>query len=294
MRRDSLPTEQLEAVIDRYPGDMDRQFREIRKLPDYPVIAQDYLPRARRVEYSFTYLVLRLLTDGEIRRMYEEDYRKLTKYEYWRMCGNERNDSIKEEICHRALAVYPQFMPVANELAVLLLNKERADEKLLEPYVSDRAPTEILYNQVAALLAHREFTRADSVAELMPDNSQTDEIRAIAHAFNGNYREAYERMVPRGGINEVVLLLAMKRNEEAWEKALALPYDEAKSYYLRAVCANRTDRVAEAFSFLEQAVARAPELMNEARTDGDLSDLMKQLDEQEKDRHKEKEQENGK
>lgn len=294
MRRDSLPTEQLEAVIDRYPGDMDRQFREIRKLPDYPVIAQDYLPRARRVEYSFTYLVLRLLTDGEIRRMYEEDYRKLTKYEYWRMCGNERNDSIKEEICHRALAVYPQFMPVANELAVLLLNKERADEKLLEPYVSDRAPTEILYNQVAALLAHREFTRADSVAELMPDNSQTDEIRAIAHAFNGNYREAYERMVPRGGINEVVLLLAMKRNEEAWEKALALPDDEAKSYYLRAVCANRTDRVAEAFSFLEQAVARAPELMNEARTDGDLSDLMKQLDEQEKDRHKEKEQENGK
>lgn len=294
MRGDSLPTEGLEAVISRYPGDWDRQYQEIRQLPDYPVIARDYLPRSRRVEYGFTYLVLRLLTDEEIRRMYEEDYRKLTKYEFWRLCSNEKNDSLKEEICRRALIVYPEFMPVANELAVLLLNKEKADIKLLEPYVSDQAPVEILNNQVAALLARREFTRADSVAGLMPDNPHTDEIRAIAHAFNGHYREAYEHLASKGGINEVVLLLAMKRNAEAWEKAQALPDDEAKSYYLRAVCANRTDRIAEAITFLKQAVARDPELKNEARIDGDVSDLVEQLDEQGKEKQEEGGQRNEK
>lgn len=282
MRRDSLTTEGLEAAIGKYPGDMDRQYREIRSLPDYPVILKDYLPRSRRVEYSFTYLVLRLLTDEEIHRMYEEDYRKLTKYEFWRMCGNEKNDSIREEICRRALTVYPEFMVAANELAVLLINKGKADVKLLEPFVSDKAPLEVLNNQVAALLAHREFTRADSVAGLMPDNPQTDEIRAIARAFNGNFQEAYDRFASKGGINEVVLLLAMKRNEEAWEKAQALPDDEAKSYYLRAVCANRMDLIVEAAAFLKQAVARDPELMNVARIDGDVSDLVEQLEEQKK------------
>ena len=282
MRRDSLSTEGLEAAIGKYPGDMDRQYREIRSLPEYPVILKDYLPRSRRVEYSFTYLVLRLLTDEEIRRMYEEDYRKLTKYEFWRMCGNEKNDSIREEICRRALTVYPEFMVAANELAVLLIHKEKADVKLLEPFVSDKAPLEVLNNQVAALLAHREFTRADSVAGLMPDNPQTDEIRAIARAFNGNFQEAYDRFAFKGGINEVVLLLAMKRNEEAWEKAQALPDNEAKSYYLRAVCANRMDLIVEAAAFLKQAVARDPELMNVARIDGDVSDLVEQLEEQKK------------
>lgn len=282
MRRDSLNTEGLEAAIGKYPGDMDRQYREIRSLPEYPLILKEYLPRSRRVEYSFTYLVLRLLTDEEIHRMYEEDYRKLTKYEFWRMCSNEKNDSIREEICRRALTVYPEFMVAANELAVLLIHKGKADVKLLEPFVSDKAPLEVLNNQVVTLLAHREFTRADSVAGLMPDNPQTDEVRAIARAFNGNYQEAYDRFATRAGINEVVLLLAMKRNEEAWEKAQALPDDEAKSYYLRAVCANRMDLIVEAAAFLKQAVARDPELMNVARIDGDVSDLVEQLEEQKK------------
>ena len=285
MRRDSLDTDKLEAIISKYPKDVDGQSRAIRRLPDYPaVIAAKYLPRSRKVEYSFTYSVMRQLRDDEIRRLYKRDYQKLTRYEFWRICSTEKPGPLKEKACRQALEIYPTFMLIANELAVQLIDKGEPDMNLLEPFVNDKAPVEILNNQVAALLMHREFLRADSVAGLMPDSEQTNEIRAIARAFNGNYQEAYDRFASEGGVNEVVLLLALKRNEEAWEKAQALSDDKAVSYYLRAICANRQDMVVEAAAFLKTAIARDPKLKDIARLDGDVMDLIELPDDKEKEK----------
>lgn len=287
MRRDSLAADGLETIILAHPGDRDRQFREIRSLPDYLPVIRPYLPRARRVEFSFTYLMLRLLRDDEIQCMYRENYTKLTRFEFWRMCRIEKNNSVKEEVCRRALEVYPDFMAVANELAALLINRGKPDVRVLEPFVNEKAPREILNNQIAALLAHREFLRADSVAGLMPEHPQTEEIRAVAHAMNGDYEEAYHRFAPQGDLNEVVLLLAMRHNEEAWQKAKALPDDDARNNYLRAICANRMDLVAEAAAFLKRAVTQDPELMNVARIDGDVTDLVEYMNRQGKERKQE-------
>lgn len=293
MRRDSLPADELEAAVHAYPGDMDKQFQQIKNLSDYPSVIRSYLPKLRRVECSFTYSILRLLKDDEIRQMYEEDYTKLTKYEFWRLYTIEKNDSLKEEICRRSLEVYPEFMAAANELAAMLIAREKPDINLLKPFVNDKAPEEVLSNHVAALLADRQFARTDSVAGLMPDSRRKDDIRALARAFNGSYREAYNRFASQGGINEVVLLLALKRNGEAFEKAQELP-DSAKAYYLRAIGANRLDMVTEAVAFLKQAIAHDPELKKIARIDGDVTDLMGQLDKQNKDEKEKREQKDGK
>lgn len=79
----------------------------------------------------------------------------------------------------------------------------------------------------------RAYNRADSIIDFLPDNDMTQDVRAIVGAYNGHFEDAYERFGTQGGINEVVLLMAMKQNEEAWEKAQELP-DEPLSYYLRA------------------------------------------------------------
>lgn len=282
MERDSLPTDKLREIINCYPDNMASQYSRILRLPEYRnVILTTYLPRLRRVEYSFNYSVMRLLNDEEIRIMYKQDYKKLVPYEFWRIYLDADNDSTREVICRQALEQYPKFMIMANELAALLIEQKKADSKLLEPFVSRSAPTELLCNQVIALMDERAYNRADSIIDFLPDNDMTQDVRAIVGAYNGHFEDAYERFGTQGGINEVVLLMAMKQNEEAWEKAQELP-DEPLSYYLRAACANRLDKVSEAYAFIKRALNEDPSLKEIAQIDGDVTDLLQQLEDEKK------------
>ena len=73
----------------------------------------------------------------------------------------------------------------------------------------------------------------------------------------------------------------MKQIEDAWEKAQELP-DEPLSYYLRAACANRLDKVSEAYAFIKRALNEDPSLKEIAQIDGDVTDLLQQLEEEKK------------
>lgn len=284
MEKDSLPAEGVREAIERYPNNIESQFRQIVRLPNYrSVILNDYLKRLRRVEYSFSYSVMRLLSDEEIRQMYNKNYKDLVQYEFWRMYVNAKTDAERELICRQALEVYPKFMLFANELAVILIDRKEADVTLLEPFISDKAPQELLCNHIIALLDEREYYRADSIASMLTDSPVTADVKALAGAFNGNFQAAYDRFASRGGTNEVVLLLALKRNEEAFDKTDELP-DEALTYYLRAVASNRLDKITDAFANLKKAFAADPQLKDVARIDGDVTDLLQQLEDEEKEK----------
>lgn len=284
MEKDSVPAEGVREAIERYPNNMEAQYRQIVRLPNYrSVIFSDYLKRLRRVEYSFSYSVMRLLNDEEIRQMYEKNYKDLVQYEFWRMYVNAQTDAEREKICRQALEVYPKFMLFANELAVILIDRKEPDATLLEPFITDKAPQELLCNHIIALLDEKDYVRADSVASMLTDSPVTADVKALAGAFNGNFQAAYDRFASRGGTNEVVLLLALKRNEEAFDKTDELP-EEALTYYLRAVAANRLDKITDAFANLKKAFAADPKLKDIARIDGDVTDLLQQLEEEEKEK----------
>lgn len=284
MEKDSLSGEGVREAIEKCPNDMTAQYRHIIRLPNYrSVIFNDYLKRLRRVEYSFSYSVMRLLNDEEIQQMYRKNYKDLVQYEFWRMYVNAGTTEEREKICRQALEVYPKFMLMANELAVILIDRKEPDVNLLEPFISDKAPQELLCNQIITLLDDRNYTRADSIASLLDDSPITADVKAIAGAFNGNFQAAYDRFASRGGINEVVLLLALKRNEEAFDKTDELP-DEALTYYLRAIAANRLDKITDAFANLKKAFAADPKMKDIARIDGDVTDLLQQLEDEEKEK----------
>ena len=189
--------------------------------------------------------------------MYEKNYKDLVEYEFWRMYVNAGTDGQREKICRQALEVYPKFMLLANELAVILIERKEPDVSLLEPFITDKAPQELLCNQIIALLNEKEYVRADSIASILTDSQLTADVKALTGAFNGNFRMAYDRFASRGGINEVVLLLALKRNEEAYDKTDELP-DEALAYYLRAVAANRLDKGYGCFRQPEESLRHKP------------------------------------
>lgn len=280
MEKDSLPTDKLKDIISRYPRDMDGQFWLIARLPEYRDVIRDYLPKLRRVEYSFGYSVLRILKDDEVRALYREGRKQLTPYEYWRMYQLAQSDDEREEISRKAFCLYPKFLLMANELAVRMIEKKTPDSGLLAPFITAQAPVEMLCNQSVALLEEKDYGLADSVASLMPDNEQTRELKAIISAYKGNYAKAYEYFAPQGGINEVALLLALKRNEEALEKIEELP-ESALTFYLKATACNRLDKLMEAYAYLKRAFNEDSELRKMARTDGDVIDLLEGIENEE-------------
>lgn len=284
MERDSLSTEGIRGVLDRYPANSDARAYQITRLPEYrSVIKEKYLKLLRRVEYSYKYSVMRLLNDDEIRQMYEKNYKNLAPYEFWRMFVNARTEKDKEKICRQALELYPDFMFIANELAVILIDRGEPDAALLKPFANNLAPVELLYNHVIALMHEREYEQANAVASLLPHNAATEDIMVLLKAYSGNYQAAYDYFAPQGGVNEVVLLLALKRNEEAFDKAEQLP-DDALAYYLRATAANRLEKLTEAFAYLKRAISGDSRFRDIARIDGDLTDVLQQMEEEEKEK----------
>ncbi|MBO8438265.1 MAG: carboxypeptidase-like regulatory domain-containing protein [Bacteroidetes bacterium] len=277
MVRDSLNEQaaQLRDIIDRYPGNPDRQFAHISKLPYYrTIIVPKYLPELRRVEYNFGYSIYRVLTDEEIAELYKKDYSTFSRYEFYRMFMMAKDDIERETLYKQALEMYPRFMLAANNLAALYIKQGRSDENILKPFINEKAPEEVLSNQIVAYLDRWKYDSADSVSMLMKETATSEYIKSVTNALNGNYEEAMRTFGSQGGINEVVLLLAMKRNEEAWEKAQELPDESARVMYVKAIIANRLDKVVEAINYIEMALEMDPSLREIAEVDADVKDLL--------------------
>ena len=266
---------EIRKIIKTYPGNINRQSREIKKLSSYAqVIASHYLPRLRKVSYQFEYSLFRSLNNDEIQALYQQDPNQLSRYEFYRMFEMTQDGARLRVLYDQALALYPKFLLAANRLAMLNLSENKADEKVLEPFVKKDAPREVLMNQVLTLLQKKQYTPANEIMSWLPQTADTDELRGIVSIFNGNYEPGYSRIAERGGVNEVLLLLAMKRNEEAFEKALKLSEGVALHEYVRAIAANRLDKVGNALMYLESAFALDPHFREIASIDGDVNNLL--------------------
>jgi hypothetical protein len=83
----------------------------------------------------------------------------------------------------------------------------------------------------------------------------------------------------RGGLNEVLLLLCMERNATALSKCnemMTLPeYSQnAKFWYVHAICANRAEDIFTAMTSLEMALMLDPSLEEISRLDSDVMDVI--------------------
>ena len=277
MEADSLYMEagQIDSIIDRFDGNRDRQLREIRKLPYYKsVVAEIYLPKLRKVEYEYTYSIFRFLTDEEVRALYDKNYKELTKNEFWRMLNIEKDTVKLEKIYRQALEKYPEFLIAANDLSALCNKQGKGDSKILEKFIDSDVPDVVIGNQIVALLQERKYEEAEMLLGRLSHSEDNAMIRAVTNVLGGNYSDGYDEIAKTGVFNEVLLLLCMKDNEKAWELSKQLTGGTAKEFYVKAVAANRTDRVGEAMIYMEQAFALDPDLEEIAKNDGDLLDLL--------------------
>ena len=265
----------IQAVIDKYPGNPNRQSRAVVALPFYrPLITGQYLPRLRRVGYELLFSQYRYLTDEEIAALYRDNSAALSRNEFWRLYNLAESKEEREAICRRALEVYPKFLVAATDLSAMLIEKRTPDPELLLPYLDmPELPDETRLNQVVAWLSAGRYVQADSLAAYLPDEGVYHKARIYAAALNGRYNEVMQEISEESSFNEVLMLLAIKANDQAWEKAKLLG-NSAKENYIKAVAANRVDEVVRALSYLDAAFKKDPSLRDIASVDGDVLDLL--------------------
>jgi tetratricopeptide (TPR) repeat protein len=128
-------------------------------------------------------------------------------------------------------------------------------------------------------LKARDVDLADSLMRFMPTNSKTSYLKAIVNSLNGDYEAAYPYLASMGGLNEVLILLCMGRNKDADAKITAILEDQsnwknADVWYVKAICANRLEDLNWAIEALQQAITIDPKLIEIARLDSDVMDVL--------------------
>ena len=282
MLRETDP--ELAAYIDdlvyKYADTHDKIIPHMRNHKKYRTfLLKEILPSLRKVEYTLNYSEFRKLKDHEIWDRYNAKTEEISRYEYWRLIDTAPDSLTRYSLITEGLEKYPNFTYVANDLAIQLIKQDSVNLEILKPSLGRRAPEPVIYNQALMALGAREVAMADSLSRLLPMNDTTAYLKSITAALAGDYEAAYPQLASRGGLNEVLLLLCMERNANALAKCNELMAtgdynDNAKFWYVHAVCANRAEDIFTAMTSLEMALMLDPSLEETARLDSDAMDIV--------------------
>jgi hypothetical protein len=231
------------------------------------------------VEYTLNYSEFRKLKDYEIWERYNAKNEEISRYEYWRLIDTAPDSLTRYNLISESLERYPNFTYVANDLAVKLIQKDSVNLEILKPSLGKKAPMEVIYNQTLMALGARETKMADSLSRLLPEDETTAYLKSITAALAGDFEGAYPMFASQGGLNEILLLLCMERNKQAWDKCNKLQtqpeyINNAKFWYIHALCANRMDDIFTAMTSLDLALRIDPDLEDTAKMDGDMMDVI--------------------
>lgn len=272
----------VKTIIEKYNNDYINTQARLQKMPEYKtIIEKEYLPQLRRVEYELNHTEFRNLTTPEIWDRYNSGIDDISRYEYWKMIESCEDSLQRVNMERVALKKYPNFTLIANREVLRLLQTDSINLELLKPClnVEGMVPVPIKYNQALMALKAGEVELADSLVTYIPTMENTAYLKAIVSTFNGNFAEAYPYIASMGGLNEVLILLCMGNNKEANEKISVLLEDKAnwqnaKIWYVKAICANRLDDLTWAMEALQQAINLDPDLIDIARLDSDVMDII--------------------
>ena len=270
----------IDDLVYKYADTHDKIIPHMRNHKKYRTfLLKETLPSLRKVEYTLNYSEFRKLKDHEIWDRYNAKTEEISRYEYWRLIDTAPDSLTRYSLISEGLEKYPNFTYVANDMAIQLIKQDSVNLEILKPSLGRRAPEPVIYNQALMALGAREVAMADSLSRLLPMNDTTAYLKSITAALAGDYEAAYPQLASRGGLNEVLLLLCMERNANALAKCNDLMAtgdynDNAKFWYVHAVCANRAEDIFTAMTSLEMALMLDPSLEETARLDSDAMDII--------------------
>lgn len=275
---DSKLGEKVDQIVKKCKNDHLSAQWAISRLPEYnSEIKNKYLPKLRRVEYEVGYSMFTEIPVETLRGMYNQTPDSLSAFEYYKLIVNESDPKRAEEIERYSLKKYSNFVWALNRLVIRDLIADRAELELLKGVLNDKSPVGLKYNQALTAIQNRNFYIADSLLNTIED-PVADVAKSVVNAFNGDYMGAFEEFGTEGSLNEVILLLALKEKNTAYEKMkLFMQKTEnqtvAHNWYVYATCANRNEDLMNAMAFLTRAIELDPKMAGIAGIDAELVDI---------------------
>lgn len=208
----------VRAILDKYAGQNDDVAEKyIRRLDCWPTIRAKYLQKDRKVDYVYTYRVKNFTTDEELLRMYETRPDAFSEIELLRVATLKNTPQEKQEVYRTTLHYFPQSVPAANNLAILLLRERKAyeAERVLK---EAEAYTPEALNTLAAAYAYQ--NKYEEAAKLLSRIERDEDIEGrynlgLIKACQHQYEEAYQLLTPYQDVATAIVALCLNRNGEA-------------------------------------------------------------------------------
>lgn len=244
--------EQIREVLDRNPGQINAQGKQIRQLATYKKEVVPYLERLRQVKYKCSYDIYREPTDEEVLAKYRAEGLQglYTRYEYWKLFQMLNEGAELEALAKKAyqesLEMKQPWVVPGNLLATSYLKRDTVDTQVLEPLI-DRTvftvnyertnpntgrkelvnPIEVVANQLTMYIRKGDFENASVMAKLIPDSETAYQLpKAYAWALGGYFRadgsseaaderahRTFETICQSSDRNAIVMYLALETPE---------------------------------------------------------------------------------
>ena len=250
---------QVRAILDKYAGQNDDVAeRYIRRLKCWPVIRENFLQKDRKVDYEYTYRIKNFTTDEELLRMYDVRPDAFSEAELLRVSTLKQTPAEKQEVYRTVLRYFPQSLPAANNLAILLLREGKA-------YEAERVLNELESNSPEALNAlaatyvyQNKYEEAvELLSRIAADDVQARYNLGLVRACQHRYAEAYSLLSRYNDVATAIVALSLNRNADA-DAIMSGPAAADRSplaQYVRALTAARLARPDALFTALPAAVA---------------------------------------
>lgn len=260
-------------ILTRYAdANDDVQERHIRRLPCWRRIADRYLQKDRNVEYVYAYRIRSFTTDAELLAMYDKRPDAFNEEELLRVSTLKTDPAEKEQVYRTILHYFPQSAVAANNLAVLLLRRDAADEAE-RVLASMESHTPEALNTLAATYIYKDnYERAVELLTAAADTlPQARYNLGLVRAKQRRLAEAWELLRPYDAdLNTAIVALSTGRTDEAAAVMSRRTDESPRDEYVRALVAARRKRADELFTHLGRAAADAA-LARRARIETDFA-----------------------
>lgn len=235
---DSLRVKQILTTYNN--GNDDIQEYHIRRLSCWPDIRGKYLPKDRKVEYTYSYSIRSFTTDEELLAMYKTRPDAFNEDELLRVASLTDNDTSKMEVYGTLMHYFPQSTVAANNLAVLHLREGNIEKARQVLQKQEEYSPEMLTTLAASYVYENNFEQA---IELLKD-IDLPEARynlGLLKARQRKLGEAYALLKDYRDVNSAIAALSLNRNAEAQSIMAAIQEQGPLAEYVRAIIAARLD-----------------------------------------------------
>ena len=248
-------TLKVKEILDKYNNENDDVAeRYIRRLTCWNDIRDRYLQKDRKVEYEYTYTIRNFTTDAELLAMYSKRPDAFNEEELLRVSTLKQSHEEKKEVYRTILHYFPQSQIAANNLAVLLLRENKADEAEAVINSLEEYSPETLNTKAAVYIYKDNYEKA---VELLETNAQLPEAKYNLGLLKAKARkldEAYSRLKDYKDTNAAIVALSVNRNSEAHDIMSCNDDRTPRAEYVRALIYARMEDGNQMMTHLRKSV----------------------------------------